>query len=71
MNQIRESLNRLYLEAKNLIMAKSSILLEDSQAFWTKLQENWRRDFSDYAKEKYESIQAWIKGQDWAARVFE
>ena len=71
MNQIRESLNRLYLEAKNLIMAKSSILLEDSQAFWTKLQENWRQDLSDYAKDKYTSIQTWIKEQDWAARVFE
>lgn len=71
MNQIRESLNRLYLEAKNLIMAKSSILLEDGQAFWTKVQENWRQDLSAYAKEKYESIQAWIKGQDWAARAFE
>lgn len=71
MNQIRESLNRLYLEAKNLIMAKSSILLEDSQECWTKVQENWRQNLLAYAKEKYESIQAWIKGQDWAARAFE
>lgn len=71
MNQILESIRRYWLDWKNLSIAKSSILMEDIQEYFTDFPDNFKYKVKEFAREEYESIKSWVVGLDWAARGFE
>ncbi|MBG9366683.1 alkaline phosphatase family protein [Streptococcus sp. NLN64] len=71
MNKILESLSCYWLECKNLVVAKSTIFLEDSRELISDFPVNIRDHIRDYLEEKYDSAIDWVDNLDWSARVFE